>query len=90
MSGEANMRAWLDPDGRHVWFEHICGGDGKIHRDMLPFPHWKSDEQIPPRVTPSIVCTRPGCTFHAFPAIEKPPEDFESHHEKLARLYPSE
>jgi len=72
-------KAWMDEDGRHVWFEHQCV-DG-MHRSMLPYPKWHSDGGggIPggtPAVTPSIHCTVPGCDFHSHPLIGQPPADW--------------
>ena len=63
--------AWLDTDGRHIWWRHECV-DGQ--RDwMLPWPHWKSDGNC---VTPSIVCTVQNCGFHSSPLVREPPPDF--------------
>lgn len=73
---------WLDEDGRHVWWRHLCLKDGKrVTLDwMLPWPHWKAGEPAVQggyiTVTPSIVCTVPNCNFHSLPLIGKPPSDW--------------
>ena len=65
--------AWLDADGRHIWWRHLCV-DGE-HTDMLPWPHWKLGSDG--AVTPSIVCTRPNCGYHSIPLVGNPPDDWE-------------
>lgn len=69
-------RAWIDEDGKHIWFLHQCA-DGEIHYDMLPWPHWQNNKQRPAFVTPSIVCTIQGCNFHSIPEITDPPPDWK-------------
>lgn len=64
--------AWLDADGKHVWFEHQCV-NGERKRSMLPWSNWRA---LDGKVTPSIVCTVPGCDFHDTPAIGTPPFNF--------------
>lgn len=67
--------AWMDTDGKHVWWDHQCV-NGEMKRAMLPYPHWKNDGAETPRITPSIVCTVPGCNYHEHPHIGKPPADW--------------
>jgi len=51
-------RAWLDEDGRHIWFAHDCV-DG---REFTWLPStWKADADGR-YVTPSIMCS--DCGFH--------------------------
>lgn len=74
-------RAWMDTDGKHVWWEHDCLKDGQrvTLRFMLPWPHWKHNGGQPPanaHVQPSIVCEVPGCGYHAVPLIGEPPSDW--------------
>jgi hypothetical protein len=55
-----NARAWLDPDGRHVFVAHDCRGVRESH--MLPWPVWQA---LPDgRVDPSYSCER--CGVHTF------------------------
>jgi len=54
-----DYKAWLDEDGKHVWFMHDCVL-GK-ETSMLPYPTWKATEDGL-EVTPSIVCN--DCGFH--------------------------
>lgn len=67
--------AWLDEDGRHVWFRHDCIIDDKRQSIdwMLPWPNWKEADRY---VQPSIQCTVPGCGFHSSPMIRKPPTNW--------------
>lgn len=69
---------WMDEDGRHVWWRHLCLKDGeRVTLDwMLPHPHWRNGGGDSPTVSPSIVCMVPGCDFHSSPLIRKPPEDW--------------
>lgn len=64
--------AWLDPDGRHIWWRHQCV-DGE-HTDMLPWAAWQSINGV---VTPSIVCERKGCGSHTSPLVGEPPSDWK-------------
>ena len=63
--------AWLDADGRHIWWRHKCV-DGE-HTDMLPWPHWRSESGS---VTPSIVCTVKDCGSHTIPLVRQAPTDW--------------
>jgi len=63
--------AWLDTDGRHIWWRHKCI-DGE-HTNMLPYPRWRNVEG---KVSPSIVCAVPGCNSHTIPFIGEPPHDW--------------
>lgn len=65
--------AWLDADGRHVWWRHACV-DGE-HTYMLPWPAWKKGDSG--TTIPSIVCMRPGCSYHASPLVGQPPDDWK-------------
>lgn len=60
---EALSIAWLDDDGRHVWFRHhcalACDCPEHVLNVMLPWPRWKAEGTT---VQPSITCT--GCGFH--------------------------
>ena len=67
-------KAWMDPDERHVWFEHKCV-DG-VKRSVLPWRHWQN---INGKVSPSIVCMVRGCDFHDSPLISEPPSDWNDH-----------
>lgn len=65
MSWHHNYKAWLDEDGKHIWFQHECK-ERVVEISMLPFPHW---HEKPPDsnsfgrfVEPSIVCN--ACGFH--------------------------
>jgi hypothetical protein len=69
---------WLDEDGEHVWWSHVCvpGSfdfyDNEIHhhpepaRMMLPIGEtgWSVDSIDPITVRPSILCRR--CNTHGF------------------------
>lgn len=68
---ELSVEAWLDVDGRHIWWRHKCV-DGE-HTDMLPWPHWSLNE-AEGVVKPSIVCTRNGCNYHSIPLVRNPPD----------------
>lgn len=69
-------RAWMDGDGRHVWWEHECfkGGQRVTLRWMLPWSDWSAKDG---HITPSVVCEVPGCGYHAIPLIGEPPSDWE-------------
>lgn len=66
--------AWLDADGRHIWWRHRCA-DGVDRTNMLPWPHWKKND-AEGTVMPSIVCMIPGCNFHSNPLVREPPSDW--------------
>lgn len=70
--GEDVSIAWLDADGRHIWWRHQCV-DGE-HTDMLPWPNWQNKNGT---VTPSIVCGRPGCSSHTSPIVRDHPVDWQ-------------
>lgn len=65
-------KAWMDKDGKHVWWEHRCA-DAKIVRSMLPFSQWSNQNG---QVSPSIVCLKKDCGFHGSPLIGESPPDF--------------
>lgn len=69
-------RAWMDTDGKHVWWEHAClkNGERITLRWMMPWPDWHNEKGV---VAPSIVCAVQGCDFHSSPLIGEPPSDFE-------------
>lgn len=69
--------AWMDEDGRHVWFRHDCvrpSGERHPVDAMLPHSQWRAENGV---VTPSIVCTQTGCGFHSNPVIGQPPSDWK-------------
>lgn len=72
--------AWMDEDDRHVWWQHDCvDAEGKRVQKcwMLPWPHWRKGEGASPTTKPSIICTVPGCNYHASPLIRTPPADWK-------------
>jgi hypothetical protein len=72
-------KAWLDEDGRHVWWEHLCSAAKGTVRYMLPWPHWQA---INGAMSPSVVCEVPGCGHHSIPLIQEPPADWEPRKER--------
>lgn len=59
--------AWLDEDGKHVWFFHKCIKGPET--SMLPYPTWRA---VDGHVEPSIVCNE--CRFHEIvPLLEPQP-----------------
>jgi len=60
-------RAWLDDDGKHIWFAHDC--KTKRETSMLPYPTWQAGSDG--FVTPSIVCNE--CGFHSIQPISERP-----------------
>lgn len=61
---------WLDPDGKHLWFRHHCGG---VMRDTMLPTTWRVAPGTS-RVEPSLRCT--ACGFHEFAALILPPIDW--------------
>ena len=68
MTGEA----WLDENGRNIWFEHDCKSSRA--KTMLPYPKWKAS-QDGSKVEPSIHCLE--CGFHDFVKLMRKPEGGE-------------
>lgn len=62
--------AWLDIDGRHIWFAHDCTSERVV--TMLAWPTWHSNGID---VVPSVNCD--GCGLHAHYKLDTPPD--ESH-----------
>lgn len=60
--------AWLDNDGRHIWFAHDCTTERVA--TMLPWPVWHSDGH---NVVPSISCE--ACGLHANYFFDRPPDE---------------
>ena len=68
----ARARAWLDPDGVHIWISHDCPSERVTF--LLPHPPWGVVEREGDTwVDPSVHCT--ACGLHAFLRIEKNPEE---------------
>lgn len=71
-------RAWMDPDGVHVWIRHSCWDSIVAHQvtHMLPWPTWRAVDGItyPKMLEPSYSCG--ACELHQFVPIEDPPEDW--------------
>lgn len=64
--------AWIDPDGRHVWYSHDCA-DRVRSITKLPWPQWRADGD---KITPSIDCA--DCGTHVFAPIHRPPAGWEA------------
>jgi hypothetical protein len=60
------LKAWLDEDGVHVWFQHDCT-DGRV-TNMAAHPRWEAKGG---RVTPSFNCSK--CGLHDFVELSDPP-----------------
>ena len=66
MSWHHNYAAWLDEDGKHIWFRHQCV-NGAVLESMLPYPTWHQSQKDRTVVEPSIVCN--DCHFHEFVSL---------------------